>query len=76
MFLKFSLLILQEGLTPEMFEDALKLPHGFLLAFEDTDMTGEGTLAQMGKWFMDAVNYRASRKCGHRQPLNISNDGP
>ena len=57
MFLKFSSLILQEGLSPEMFEDALKLPRGFLFAFKDTDKTNEGALLLMGKRFMDAVNY-------------------
>ena len=57
MFLEFSLLILQEGLSPEMFEDALKLPHGFLFAFKDRDEINEGALALMGKRFMDAVNY-------------------
>jgi len=40
-----------------MFEGALKLPHGFLFAFQDTDETNEGAVALMGKRFMDAVNY-------------------
>ena len=55
MFLKFSLLIPQEDLSREMFEDARKLPHGFLFALENTD--DEGALALMGKRFMDTVNY-------------------
>ena len=45
MFLKFSLLILQEGLPHELFEDGLKLPPGFLFPFEDTEKTNEGALA-------------------------------
>ena len=53
MFLKFSSLIHREGLTHEMFEDAMKLPHGFLLAFEDKDKTNDGVLARMNKLFMN-----------------------
>jgi len=55
MFLKFPLLIPQEDLSREMFEDALKFPHGFLFALENTD--DEGALALMRKRFMDTVNY-------------------
>ena len=36
-----------------MFEDALKLPRRFVFAFEDTDETNGGALAQMGKRFID-----------------------
>jgi len=56
-FLKSPLLILQKGLSREMFEGALKLPRGFLFAFQDTDETNEGAVALMGKRFMDTVNY-------------------
>ena len=44
MFLKFPLLTPQERFD---FEDALKLPRGFLLAFEDNDETSGEVLEKM-----------------------------
>jgi len=53
MFLKLSLLTPQEGLT--LFDDALKLPRGFLLAFEDKDKTNDGVFGKMCKAFSETV---------------------
>ena len=55
MFLKFSLLIVQEGLTYEMFADALKLPHGFLLAFQEEDRAKNGVMEKMKLAAMETV---------------------